>query len=185
MYRLFVAIDLPDQVKKSLTEICFGLAGAKWVDETQMHITLKFIGEVDGAVFRDARDALATVQMEPFEITIKGTGFFPPRGEPQVLWAGVDGNDRLKQLRNKVESTLVRAGLENEKRKFAPHVGLAKIRATPPGRLATYLSEYALFRLPPFEVKEFCLFSSFLSSERALHQIEAVYPLGTTQEQTA
>ena len=182
MYRLFVAIDLPDNVKKSLSEICFGLAGAKWVDESQMHITLKFIGEVDGAVFRDACEALATIQMEPFQVTIKGTGFFPPRGEPQMLWAGVEGNDRLKQLRNKVESTLVRAGLTNEKRKFAAHVGLAKIKDTPPGRLATYLSEYALFRLPPFEVGEFCLFSSFLSSERAIHQIESVYPLGTVRE---
>ena len=185
MYRLFVAIDLPDQVKKSLTEICFGLAGAKWVDESQMHITLKFIGEVDGVVFRDAREALVTVRLEPFEIAIRGTGFFPPRGGPQVLWAGIEGNDRLKQLRNKVESTLVRAGLESEKRKFAPHIGLAKVKDTPLGRLATYLSEHALFRLPPFEVKEFCLFSSFLSSERAIHQIEAVYPLGTVQEPKA
>ncbi|MEW5797080.1 MAG: RNA 2',3'-cyclic phosphodiesterase [Candidatus Zixiibacteriota bacterium] len=185
MYRLFVAIDLPDQIKQGLTEICNGLPGAKWVDQSQMHITLKFIGEVDGAVFRDAREALATIRLEPFEITIKGTGYFPPRGDPQVLWAGVDGNDRLKQLRNKVETTLVRAGLEHEKRKFAPHVGLAKIRETPPGRLATYLSQYGLFRLPSFEVREFCLFSSFLSSERAIHQIEETYPLGKTQEQRA
>ena len=185
MYRLFVAIDLPDSIKQGLTEICNGLPGAKWVDQSQMHITLKFIGEVDGAVFRDAREALATINLDPFEITIKGTGYFPPRRDPQLLWAGVDGNDRLKQLRNKVETTLVRAGLDNEKRKFAPHVGLAKIRETPPGRLATYLSQYGLFRLPPFEVREFCLFSSFLSSERAIHQIEEVYPLGKTQEQRA
>lgn len=185
MYRLFVAIDLPDTIKKSLAEISYGLPGAKWVDQSQMHIILKFIGEVDGAVFREAREALATIRLDPFEVTIKGTGFFPPRGGPQLLWVGVEGNDRLKQLRNKVETTLVRAGLENEKRKFAPHVGLAKIKDTPPGRLATFLSEYGLFRLPPFEVREFCLFSSFLSSERAIHQIEEVYPLGLAQEQEA
>jgi len=183
MYRLFVAIDLPEPIKQSLTEICFGLPGAKWLDPSQMHITLKFLGEVDGAVFREAREALATIGMEPFEITIKGLGFFPPRGEPQMLWAGVEGNDRLKQLRNKVESTLVRAGLKNEKRKFAPHVGLAKVKGTPPGRLAGFLGQHALLKLPPFEVREFCLFSSFLSSERALHQIEEIYPLVKTQEQ--
>ena len=96
-----------------------------------------------------------------------------------MLWAGIDNDERLKQLRNKVESTLVRAGLEPEKRKFAPHVGLAKIKETPPGRLATYLGQNALFRLPSFEVREVCLFSSFLSSERAIHQIEAAFPLGT------
>jgi 2'-5' RNA ligase len=182
MYRLFVAIDPPDSTKSALTEMAYGLPGAKWLIPEQMHIVLKFIGEVDGAVFRDAAEALATIRMEPFELTIKGVGYFPPRGGPQMLWAGIEDGERLKQLRNKVESTLVRAGLEPEKRKFAPHIGLAKIRETPPGRLATYLGQNALFRLPPFEVREFCLFSSFLSSERAIHQIEATYPLGNGPE---
>ncbi len=182
MYRLFVAIDLPEPVKLALTEVSYGLPGAKWLDPTQMHIVLKFIGEVDGAVFRDALEALATIRMEPFEITLKGMGYFPPRGDPQLLWAGIEDGERLKQLRNKVESTLVRAGMESEKRKFAPHVGLAKIRETPPGRLVTYLGENALFRLPPFDVREFCLFSSFLSSEMAIHQVEAVYPLEGAKE---
>jgi RNA 2',3'-cyclic 3'-phosphodiesterase len=182
MYRLFVAIDPPDSTKQALAEISYGLPGAKWLDPEQMHIILKFIGEVDGAVFRDAMEALATIHMDPFELTIKGLGFFPPRGEPKLLWAGIENDDRLKQLRNKVESTLVRAGMENEKRKFAPHIGLAKIKETPPGRLATYLGQNALFRLPPFQVTEFCLFSSFLASERAIHQIEAAYPLRAVQE---
>ena len=185
MYRLFVAIDLPDPVKQNLTEVSYGLPGAKWLDPSQLHVVLKFIGEVDGAVFRDVLDALATVHMEPFEITLKGMGYFPPRGEPRLLWAGIEDGERLKQLRNKVESTLVRAGMESEKRKFAPHVGLAKVRETPPGRLATYLGQNALFRLPPFDVREFCLFSSFLSSEMAIHQIEAVYPLEAAKEQQA
>jgi 2'-5' RNA ligase len=182
MYRLFVAIDPPDPIKQGLTEIFYGLPGAKWLEPDQMHIVLKFIGEVDGAVLRDAVEALATIRMEPFELTLKGLGYFPPRGEPQMLWAGIDNGEKLKQLRNKVESTLVRAGLEPEKRKFAPHLGLAKIRETPPGRLVTYLGQNVLFRMPPFEVCEFCLFSSFLSSERAIHQIEATFPLGDGQE---
>ena len=177
MYRLFVAIDPPEEVKDQLTEICFGLPGAKWVDPGQMHITLKFIGEVDGAVLRDAREALKAVSLDPFNIAIKGIGFFPPRGQPQLVWAGVEGNDRLSQLRNKVESALVRAGLKPEKRKFAPHIRLANVKETPPGRMVSYLAQYSLLKLPPFAVTEFSLYSSFLGSERAIHEVDTVYPL--------
>ena len=175
MYRLFVAIDPPDDIKRSLMDICFGVPGARWTDETRMHVTLRFIGEVDGGVFEDAREALATVQFEPFEMTVKGLGFFPPRKAPETLWAGVEGNDKLVQLRNRVESALGRAGLARESRKFAPHIVLAKIKETPPGRLAGFLGQHALLKFPPFTVEEFHLYSSHLSSERALHTIEESY----------
>ncbi len=177
MFRLFVAIDPPVEIKQRLTEICYGVPGAKWLEPEQMHLTLKFIGEVDGAVLREAREALATIAVAPFEMSVKGVGFFPPRGDPQILWAGIDGNDRLVQMRNKIETTLERAGIDREKRKFAPHIGLANIKHTPAPKVAGYLAEFSLFRLPPFEVTEFCLYSSHLGSERAIHTVEAVYPL--------
>jgi 2'-5' RNA ligase len=177
MYRLFVAIDPPEEIKTRLSEICYGMPGAKWLQPEQMHITLKFIGEVDGAVLREAREALATIHVVPFEVTVKGVGFFPPRGDPQMLWAGIDGNDRLVQMRNKIETTLERAGIGREKRKFAPHIGLANVKQTPPPKVAGYLAEFSLLRLPPFEVSEFCLYSSHLGSERAIHTVEEVYPL--------
>jgi len=177
MYRLFVAIDPPEEIKRQLTEICFGLPGAKWANPEQMHITLKFIGEVDGAVLRDAREALQVIARDSFELTVKGVGFFPPHGQPQLIWAGVESNESLTQLRNKVESTLVRAGLKPEKRKFAPHIRLANVKETPPGRMVGYLGQYSLLKLPPFKVTEFCLYSSFLGSERAIHEVDTVYPL--------
>ncbi len=177
MYRLFVAIDPPEDIKRQLTEICFGLPGAKWTDPEQMHITLKFIGEVDGAVLREAREALEIITRDSFELCVKGVGFFPPHGQPQLIWAGVEGNERLTQLRNKVESTLVRAGLKPEKRKFAPHIRLANVKETPPRQMVGYLAQYSLLKLPPFEVTEFCLYSSFLSSQRAIHEIDTAYPL--------
>lgn len=182
MYRLFVAIDPPDEIKQSLAAICFGLPGAKWVDVSQMHITLKFIGDVDGLVFRETSEALEAVAVEPFEVAVGSLGFFPPRGEPKLLWAGVAGNDRLVQLRNKVEAVLAQAGLKRETRKFAPHVRLAKVKDTPPAKLAGFLTESALFKLPPFKVTEFFLYSSFLSSEKAIHQVEAAYPLNGSRK---
>jgi len=177
MYRLFVAIDFPDLVTRRLIDICYGLPGAKWVDESRMHITLRFIGEVDGAVFQDIQQALATVQLEGFDLTLKGVGFFPPRRAPETLWVGVDKSDPLSRLRNRVESALKQVGQPNEGRKFTPHVALARLKGTSPDRVAGFLAEHSLLKLGPFPVAEFCLYSSFLSSERALHQVEASYNL--------
>jgi 2'-5' RNA ligase len=177
VYRLFAAIDLPAYHKERLLNLCFGLPGAKWVDETRMHLTLRFIGEVDGAVFQDIQETLATVEAAPFEIEVKGVGFFPPRNHPETLWAGVEKSEPLIHLQKRIEAALQRIGVPAEKRKFAPHIQLARIKDTPAERVAGFLSDCALLRLEPFEVVEFCLYSSFLSSERALHQIEATFPL--------
>jgi len=166
MYRLFVAIDLPDLVNRRLLDICYGLPGAKWIDETRMHLTLRFIGEVDGAVFHDTQEVLAAVKVEAFELTLKGVGFFPPRGTPETLWVGVEKNDLLSRLRNRVESALKRVGLPGEGRKYTPHVALARLKGTPSERVARFLAEHSLLKLGPFPVAEFCLYSSFLSSER-------------------
>jgi len=177
MYRLFVAVDLPDLVSRALSGLCFGLPGAKWIDESRMHVTLRFIGEVDGAVFRDIEEALETVRAEPFDLSLKGVGYFPPRRDPEILWVGVEKNSALVHLRNKIESALVRAGLEPENRKFTPHVVLARLKGTPAGRVARFMAENGLFRIDPFPVSEFCLYSSFLASEGAVHTLEASYEL--------
>ena len=177
MYRLFVAIDLPSDIKKQLGRICFGLPGAKWVESEQLHLTVRFIGEVDGLIFENVAYALSTVRCEPFEIKITGMGFFPPRKVPNTLWAGIEKNDNLKQLHDKVESALVRAGLDHEKRKFAPHITLARLKDTPVEKVAAFLAGYGPMSLETFQVEEFCLYSSFLSSNGAIHQKEAEFPL--------
>ncbi len=177
MYRLFVAIELPERVKDRLLQICCGISAAKWFDETRLHLALRFIGEVDGAVFRDVAEALGTVESEPFDLTVSGVGFFPPRGNPETLWAGIERNESLVALHNRIESTLQRAGLPAGKRKFTPHIGLARLKQCPPEKVADFLTANSLLKLEPFAVEEFCLYSSFLSSEKALHQIEAEYPL--------
>ncbi len=185
MYRLFVAVDPPGSVRSTLGRLCYGLPGAKWFHEDQMHITIRFIGEVDGAALRDAHEALAEIRAEPFSLTVKGVGFFPPRKTPDTLWAGIEESAGLRHLRRKIESALTRAGLGSKNRKFAPHIGLARLKETPSARLARFLAENALLKLEPFPINEFYLYSSFLSSERALHQIEAAYPLnGKRSEET-
>lgn len=120
MYRLFVAVDVPPAVKRELVRLCSGLPGARWVAGEQIHLTLRFIGEVDGGVFRDIQEGLAAITGAPFALHLAGLGFFPPRGQPRVLWAGVEPVDPVAALRNKVETALVGLGLPPEGRKFSP-----------------------------------------------------------------
>lgn len=179
MYRLFVAIDLPPAVKEQLRAIAFGVPGAKWTEVDQIHLTLRFIGEVEGARFLDIREALSMVGAAPFLVRLKGTGHFPPRKAPRILWVGIEPNDSLLQLRNKVEAILTKTGLEPEGRKFSPHITLARLKDTPANKAAAFLAANALFETAPFEVSAFHLYSSVLTSKGANHQQEASYPLST------
>jgi 2'-5' RNA ligase len=177
VYRLFVAIELPATIKQKLAEISIGVPGARWLNADQQHLTLRFIGEVDGGVFRDVIEALRQVHCEPFELTLSGIGHFPPRKEPDELWVGVEKCELLIQLRNRVESALSRIGVARDSRKFAPHVTLAHLRNPNINRVGGYLAGNNLLKLEPFSVDEFVLFSSALSSQGAIHQVEATYEL--------
>ncbi len=177
MIRLFVAIDFPEDVKKMLSAMCYGIPGAKWIPEEQFHLTLRFIGEVDGGVFRDVMDTLAELRSAPFSIRLRGLGHFPPCKAPKVLWVGVDPGAEVSLLRDRVESKLVRLGLEPEKRKFSPHVTLARLNDVSFDRLTRFLSGNAMFTSEEFVISEFHLYSSVLTPKGAIHEIEASYPL--------
>jgi 2'-5' RNA ligase len=183
--RLFVAIALPEAVEERLSMISCGLPGARWLSAGQHHLTLRFIGELDSSRFLDVREALAAVRAEPFSLQLQGTGFFPPRKKPQVLWVGVEKNEQLLRLRNRVESVLVAAGLAPEQRKFAPHITLARLKKTPSVRLGRYLEAHSMFFLPPFQVQEFRLYTSVLSPGGAKHFVEQEYDLGGQDGQFA
>ena len=157
--------------------MAFGLPGAKWVDQEQLHLTLRFIGEVDGGVFEDIKEALAGAKTESFSMRLKGFGHFPPRKAPRVLWVGVEDDGSLLQLRNRVERALVRAGLEPEHRKFSPHITLARLKDTPLSKLTNFFAGNALYASATFEVKEFHLYSSTLTPKGAIHTKEVTYPL--------
>lgn len=177
MQRIFVAIDLPQLVRRELAVISSDLPGARWVKEGQIHLTLRFIGEVDDGLFQDIREALADIKSSVFTMRLVGLGFFPPRKLPHVLWVGVEPVDPIVALRNRVESLLVQMGLEPEGRKFSPHVTLARLRDTPVAIFSRYLAENALFVSSEFKVDAFYLYSSILTHNGAIHQVEANYPL--------
>jgi 2'-5' RNA ligase len=177
MTRLFVAIDLPEECKDQLDGLCHGLPGAKWMRDQQFHVTLRFVGEVDGPMARRLAIALNGVRADPFELELQGVGTFPPHRTPRVLWAGVSVSPELTGLYQQVQRVLRRAGLPPEQRKFSPHVTLARLNGVPPQQLQGFLSEHVGLRSEPIAVTDVQLFSSALGSGGAQHRVEASYPL--------
>jgi 2'-5' RNA ligase len=109
---------------------------------------------------------------------LKGIGHFPPRGEPRVIWAGVERQPELGALKRRIDRALLQAGVERDRQKYAPHVTLARLRRPPTqAGLATYLMRHALYQSPSFPVSGFKLFSSWLDSRGADYQVEASYDL--------
>ncbi|MDA0700700.1 MAG: RNA 2',3'-cyclic phosphodiesterase, partial [bacterium] len=175
--RLFVAIDLPDDASDRLATLQAGVPGVKWVPDENLHLTLRFIGEVEGATAEELAEALAEVRAPAFELSLSGVDVFERGRQPHTLWVGVDRNPALQHLREKVESALVRAGLESERRRFSPHVTLGRMKQRPGHHLVQWLEANALFRAEPFTVGGFTLFTSHLGSESARYFGEAFYPL--------
>ncbi|MEC9072588.1 MAG: RNA 2',3'-cyclic phosphodiesterase [Myxococcota bacterium] len=175
--RCFVGIPMPDHVLDDLARLTGGLPGARWIEEEDIHLTLRFIGEVDGLVFRDVAGALDEIRLAPFELSLNGMGFFPPRGEPRVLWAGTSNSEPLSALKRRVDREVNAHGGEQERRKWIPHVTLARLSGTPSSRLARYLGGNSLFRTPPFVVDRFNLYTSRLHHSGATYTVESTYLL--------
>jgi len=177
MPRLFIAVDLPEAIRENLESMSFGIPGAKWVPSEQLHLTVRFIGEVDGTLFRDIKKILAEVSIAPFSLQLKGVGYFPPRGAPRILWIGLEKSEPLQLLRKKIDSKLLHIRVEPEGRKFSPHITLARLKNSPVQKIANFLSGNGLFSQEPFQVEDFKLYSSILSSKGAYHKVERIYPL--------
>jgi 2'-5' RNA ligase len=178
MVRLFTAVPLPEMVRQQLLLATGGVPGARWNEPHNMHITLRFIGEVDHGLAEDCALALESIAASPFRLTISGVGQFGAGKNARVLWAGVEKSPALDHLRDKVESVLVRTGLEPEPRKFSPHVTLARLKDAPKERLAGYLQTHAALQVGPFPVDRFILYSSWPGKEAPAYREEAVYALG-------
>ena len=178
MIRLFVGIELPEELKERLAGICNGVPGAKWVGPENLHLTLRFIGEVTEARFADIDAALSAVRAPGFELALSGIGHFASGKVPRVLWVGVEKSEPLAHLQGRVEAACGRAGLEPEGRKFSAHITLARMGNVSTSRLGAFLSRDSMFKSAPFLVDEFTLFSSFLTRGGAIHRAEANYRLG-------
>ncbi len=177
MVRLFVALAMPEATSLALRALCAGLPGARWVNPEQFHLTLRFIGEVDGRTARHVADELSGIQMPGFDIALHGVGTFGDKRAARSLWAGTRPSASLDRLHEKVDGAMARLGLAPDRRKFAPHVTLARLNQPPVDRLGAYLAHHALFSAPTFTCDRFVLFSSFLSHGGAIYTPERIYRL--------
>jgi 2'-5' RNA ligase len=181
MLRLFVGIALPEAIRLHLAQFCHGLPGAKWVDPQEMHLSLRFIGEVDGGVAADIDAALSQIRAPAFDLALAGLDCFEQAGRVHTLWAGVSQQPLLNHLRDKVESAIVRSGRPPERRKFKAHVTLARFKAASDDRIGHYLERNHRLGTMPFAVDSFTLFRSHLLSDGAHYESLAEYLLQTRE----
>ncbi|GAB5468928.1 MAG: RNA 2',3'-cyclic phosphodiesterase [Rhodospirillales bacterium] len=177
MLRLFVALSLPDEIREALSDLEDRLPGARWLDEESYHITLRFIGEVDGGQADDIAYELDRLDGRGFELSLCGLGHWGEGSRARALWAKVEKTEPLSRLQQKVENALQRVGCKAERRRFSPHVTIARLRNTPSEALHPFILHHSLLRLGPFPVEDFVLYRSFLTGEGPIYQAAAVYPL--------
>ena len=174
--RLFVALSIPESVARSLMLLQGGVPGARWQSRDQLHLTLRFIGEVDGSDTRALDDALAGIDAPAFDLQLHGVGQFGNK-QPHALWAGLRANDLLDHLQRKVDAAIRRVGQPQDAHKFAAHVTLARLRHPDLDRLRQWLVHHALYTSEEFPVGGFHLYSSKLTSDGSIYRVERDYPL--------
>ena len=157
--------------------LCSGVPGARWISPENMHLTLRFIGEVENGQAEDIDAALVRLRAPRFDITLDGVGLFGKPSAARVLWAGVRKCEKLTRLQAKIENALQMSGLPPEERKFSPHITLARLNGAPFLRVQRFLADNGHFLAGPIAVDRFVLFSSFRSASGAIYTAEADYPL--------
>lgn len=180
MPRLFIAIDFPDEVKRRLAALRTDVLPARWVNPEKLHLTLRFIGEIDEPVAQQVEAGLRRVEAPRFLLTLKGMGHF----RRQILWVGVESAQPLSSLRTQIDETLQALGLAREEGPYVPHVKLARLKWHGGTRFRALLDEHATFCIEPFEVEQFSLMESCLSPQGAAyrHRVDyALRPVGTCQ----
>jgi 2'-5' RNA ligase len=207
--RLFVALAIPAPVAQSIMLIQGGVPGARWQTREQLHLTLRFIGEVENRDAAMLDDALAGIEAPGFDLQLHGVGQFGnkehrpgkvgarqgartgfPSGRAttinsHALWAAARPSDALDHLQRKVDNAIRRVGQPQDAHKFTPHVTVARLRNPQPGKVIEWLTHHALFTSPIFAVSAFQLYSSRLTSDGSVYAVECDYPLENSHDQIA
>lgn len=165
MRRLFVALEIPRPISTDLINLKTPIPGARWVDERNLHLTLQFLGEVENDRVEELIDVLEEIQTDYFSLRLYDVGHFGSRTAPRVLWVNVEKSMALQELQSEVESLLDKNGFSIEKRKFVPHVTIARLKETHYEDLVNFTMENSLFSSDQFEITHFHLYESKISSE--------------------
>lgn len=177
MPRLFTGLEIPADVALDLQIMQGGIPGARWMDPSNYHLTLRFIGDIETGLARELAQALDGVSLEPFRLSLKGVGLFGGN-KPHSIFAGIAENGELRRLHDLHERLCQIMGLPAEGRKFVPHVTLARLKDPDHRALQRWIEVHSLYRSQPFEVDRFVLFSSRPLRGGGPYAVEGAYPLG-------
>jgi len=177
--RAFVAVAIPEGIKNQLAGIQSRLkraaAEVKWTRPEGIHLTLRFLGYLSDDAIAKVRDAMAVVGREfsAFTVEIKGSGTFPERGRPRVIWAGISqGEKELQAVFARLEQELIARGLGEADKPFRGHLTLGRVKTGKNvDKLVEYLQRETGKSFGAFEVRGICLFRSQLHPEGAVYTV--------------
>lgn len=175
MLRLFVALAFPEDIAARLDSLTGGVPGADWIESDNYHLTLRFVGETTEDRAEDLAYALMGVRAEPFDIEFAGVGHFATGEEVRALWAGLRKSPELETLHRRIDEACRREGFDSERRKFSPHVTLARLKDAPLAKIQDFLVHNALFKAGPLRVDRFALFSSLRRAGGSVYTREAEF----------
>ena len=181
--RTFVALDIDENAKQKIAAFMAKAAalqtkGIKFVEDHNLHITIKFIGDVPDQRVSALISSLGEIAVEPFEICIKGSGGFPLKDRnPRVLWIGVEKNESLLQLFDGVDRKLICAGIPRDQKPFFPHLTIARTKAEIENDLFDFIQSSKGKAFGMFKVKEFYLYKSELTGNGPVYSRIGTFPL--------
>jgi 2'-5' RNA ligase len=171
--RVFIAIDLPDEIRERLAQLQAQLrttgTSARWVSPETIHLTLKFIGEISEKRAEDVDAALTGLSWKPFQVNVRGVGFFPGTRSPRVFWAGLQAST-MQGLTEEIDARLERSGFDKERRAFRPHLTLARAKgARLDNALVTAANVFAEMDFGSFTADRYFLYRSMLKPSGSVY----------------
>ena len=178
MIRLFTALEIPAPQADRIAMLQSGLRGARWISRDYLHITLRYIGEVDERMAWDIDRALSDIHVDPIDVSLEGIGQFGNK-RPHSVWLGVNETPELLNLQSRQEYAMQKIGLPAERRKYTPHVTLGRLKrgTIEPNDVMRYIEANNLFFAPSFKAAQFVLMSSKLSQGGGPYITERDYSL--------
>jgi 2'-5' RNA ligase len=175
-HRLFVALRPPHAIRAALIAAMHGISGARWQDDDQLHLTLRFIGEVDHHRAEDIAAALGALHAAAVTARIAGVSLFERQGRAHMLWAGVEPHEPITALQRKVDQLLARVGIAPETRAFVPHITLARLNRAS-GPVAPFLALHSDLASSDFIFGHVTLYESEMGHGGSRYHPVARYPL--------
>jgi RNA 2',3'-cyclic 3'-phosphodiesterase len=173
--RLFIAIPLPEDIRYELSDFQDNELNVRWVSPDQMHLTLKFLGQVNSIQKKQVSKLLSEIWFDSFQIAIQGFGFFPEKGSPRVFWAGIQTEtSALHDLQNKVEMAALDIGIPKDKHPYIPHITLGRMNDNSLKRTELIRADSEISSRK-FTVDHFKLYQSILQPEGAIHKTLMVF----------